>query len=418
MIDSRTLAELHGSDLPTIRRRVRGLLEATPSFRQLGGAERTHLARSMVQVLAFLTDPAAGSTRLAGAAARTLGERSPRSEAFADPRVGPPPRPVVDPRGRARAAPRAGMLAQLAPQSTEARDALQNRLAQKPTQVGNEMKGNVAGQTGGIMKNLVASVDFPKFVSGLIEGVFTSIVDSSIKQMQAFAQYLNAVAMTLKDFAAENSNIDEGRDYLAAKNPKALTVERTPEGNRLRKLPSASDEDLPDFKAMFNFADDVDLDDDESEAKIAESAQLQLARMRQQQLATMVMMGINRIVVTEGEIKATVTFDVSASETAHSDAQASSDDTQSHVDSQHQYSYQRNRSFWGTARSGASQSSSEVNTRVSTSHAQSNDTSDARIESKAKLTGFVQVKFKSETFPLEKLASQTEMAAVQDRAQR
>ena len=391
MINLTTLAELHGSDLPTIRRHVRGLLEATPSFAKLGAPERKQLASSMVQVLAFMTDPAAGTPRLAGAAQRTL------------------------------AAPRAGALdiQKQATQSTEARDALQQRLANKPTQVGNEMRGKVAGQTGGIMKNMVASVDFPKFVSGLIEGVFTSIVNSSIKQMQAFAEYLKAVAMTLKDFAAENSNIDEGRDYLASKNPKALTVEQGPNGGkRLRKTASASDDDMPDFKAMFNLTEDVDLDDDESEAKIAESAQLQLARMRQQQLSTMVLMGINRIVVTEGEIKATVTFDVSAMETAHSDAQASSDDTQSHVDAESQYSYQRNRSFWGTSRGGSGSSSSEVNTRVSTAHAQANDTSDARIESKAKLTGFVQVKFKSETFPLEKLASPAEMSAVQERSQR
>jgi hypothetical protein len=308
---------------------------------------------------------------------------------------------------------------QQAIQSTEARDALQQRLANKPTQVGNEMQGKVAGQTGGIMKNMVASVDFPKFVSGLIEGVFTSIVNSSIKQMQAFGEYLKAVAMTLKDFAAENSNIDEGRDYLASKNPKALMVEKGSDGGkRLRKKPTASDDDMPDFKALLGMTEDVDLDDDESEAKIAESAQLQLARMRQQQLSTMVLMGINRIVVTEGEIKATVTFDVSAMETAHDDTQASSDDTQTHVDAASQYSYQRNRSFWGTSGSGSGQSSSELNTRVSTAHAQANDTSDARIESKAKLTGFVQVKFKSETFPLEKLASPTEMSAVQERSQR
>jgi hypothetical protein len=393
MITPATLAELHGSDLPTIRRRVRTLLEATPSFASLGASERKKLATSMVQVLAFMTDPAAGTPRLTGVALREAA--APRLVALED---------------NARQ--------QQDVQGTGARDALQQRLANKPTQVGNEMQGNVAGKTGDIMKNMVASVDFPKFVSGLIEGVFTSIVNSSIKQMQAFGEYLKAVAMTLKDFAAENSNIDEGRDYLASKNPNALMVANEQGKKRLRKKPTASDDDLPDFKALLGMTDEVDLDDDESEAKIAESAQLQLARMRQQQLSTMVLMGINRIVVTEGEIKATVTFDVSAMETAHDDTQASSDDTQTHYDAASQYSYQRNRSFWGTSGSGSGQSSSAVNTRVSTAHAQANDTSDARIESKAKLTGFVQVKFKSETFPLEKLASPNEMAAVQDRSQR
>jgi hypothetical protein len=44
--------------------------------------------------------------------------------------------------------------------------------------------------------------------------------------------------------------------------------------------------------------------------------------------------------------------------------------------------------------------------------------SEAHMDAKAKLTGFVQVKFKSETFPLEKLASATELAAVQENSKR
>src|SRR5256885_16528098 len=57
---------------PTIRRRVRALLEATPAFGKLGAPERKTLAASMVQVLNFMTDPAAGTPRLAGAAEREL----------------------------------------------------------------------------------------------------------------------------------------------------------------------------------------------------------------------------------------------------------------------------------------------------------------------------------------------------------
>ena len=38
------------------------------------------------------------------------------------------------------------------------------------------------------MANLVEKVNFPSFVSGLIQGVFHSIVDSSIQQMEAYAK--------------------------------------------------------------------------------------------------------------------------------------------------------------------------------------------------------------------------------------
>src|SRR5262245_44747454 len=131
--------------------------------------------------------------------------------------------------------------------------------------------------------------------------------------------------------------------------------------------------------------------------------------MRQQQLATMVLLGINRIVVTEGEIKATVQFDVTASDQAKRVATEATSDTQTHADWEHQYKYKSNRSFWGTEGSGEGRSESEVNTRVSTETSNIQNDSESKAEAKAKMTGFVQVKFKSETFPLERMASQVEM---------
>src|SRR6185503_2471304 len=140
--------------------------------------------------------------------------------------------------------------------------------------------------------------------SSLIEGVFTSIVNSSIKQMHEFGKYLQAVAMTVKDFAAENVHPDEARENLVNRNPQALQLDNAGGRRRVRRRPGASDEAMPDFRSLFGMMDDVDIDDDEDEAKIVESQQLQMARQRQQMLATMVLMGINRIVVTDGEIKA------------------------------------------------------------------------------------------------------------------
>ena len=379
MITSQTLAALHGADLDTVRRHVRRVLEQTPSYGKMPAQERRALAGSMVQVLSYLSHPYGGSPAL-----RAAGERQARAGHNGQPLA------------------QAAEVQKQAQQSTEARDALQSRLAEKPGLVGNEMQGNLAGKTGEIAGKLVREVDFPKFVSALIEGVFTSIVNSSIRQMHEFSKYLQAVAMTLKDFAATNSNVDEGRDHLAAQNPRTLMTEERDGQKRLTRRPGVDDEAMPNLAALLGLGEDedIDLDDDESEAKVAEAAQLQLARMRQQQLATMVMMGINRIVVTEGEIKASVVFDVSAREDASRTATAASADVQAHTDTAHQYEYQRNRSFWGTSRSGSGSSASEVNTRVSSATTNLEDKSDGHIEAKAKMTGSVLVKFKSETFPL------------------
>lgn len=106
------------------------------------------------------------------------------------------------------------------------------------------------------VRDLVGEVDFPAFVSGLVKGVFTSIVNSSIRQMEAYSKMLEGIAKTVDDFKAEATD-DAPREGLA--------------------------------------------------------------RSRQQQLATMVLMGINRIVVTNGQINEKVVFDVKAHDSGDDD---------------------------------------------------------------------------------------------------
>src|SRR5262249_22070216 len=59
------------------------------------------------------------------------------------------------------------------------------------------------------------------------------------------------------------------------------------------------------------------LDDDTAEGQLVPAARTQLASSRQQLLATMVLMGINRIVVTDGKIQAKVMYDFQARDNFH-----------------------------------------------------------------------------------------------------
>jgi hypothetical protein len=397
MITPQLLSALKNKGQDEVRRVVRATLQGTPSYAQLAVPERISIAKSLVEVLTCLTtDP--------------------------DRRVAAQHAPQPKPGGAAARGGAAGMAARgldaPAPVDPAGRDALNKRLSEKPEQVGQNFKAGGVREAADAYKALADAVDFPKFVASLIEGVFTSIVNSSIKQMHEFGKFLNGVAMTLKEFADENVNSDEARDYLTGKYPKALTTEDQKGRKRLVRRDDVDDDAMPDFKSLFNLNDDVDLSDDDSEAKVVEGAQMQLARMRQQQLATMVLLGINRIVVTEGEIKATVQFDVSGKDTAGRQADASMADTQTHFDAKHSYDYQRNRSFWGTSGSGSGSSSSDINTRVSTAGSNVHDDSESKAEAKAKMTGYVQVKFKSETFPLDRMASQVEVQQMQEKAAR
>lgn len=147
--------------------------------------------------------------------------------------------------------------------------AFQSLRADKRRQIGDDMTkiANylVADASSGTDR-LAADVDFPDFVSNLLNGVFDAIVDSSIRQMEAYAKLVAGVAKSLDEFTNENISDNEARDHLLDRLPQFFPKSSTRTKRRVR-----------------------------------------LASSRQQLLATMVLMGINRIVVTDGRISAKLT---------------------------------------------------------------------------------------------------------------
>ena len=346
-----------------LRHAVRAMLENARAFQELPKEERRDVARAILQIMSFIPDPTAG-----------LGGDST-----------PPAAPVS-----------AALEA--------ANEALQSNLSKKQNLVGKDFKAGAATEGAKIFKQLVNAVEFPKFVSSLIEGVYTSIVNSSIKQMQAYGTVLEAVVKSAQEFAAENISLDAARDFVAATHPNAIQVQRDDTGAHLQLKPDLDDKDQPDFQKSLGMTENVPLDED-NESKIVFAAQLKMAQQRQQQLATMLLLGINRIVVTEGEIKASVLFDVKAHDTAQRDTFANvSDQTTSST----------------TTESGGwfSDDTTKVDTSVSSAYSEVRDKSTADLDAKARLSGSVTVKFKSETFPLERFASQVEMGSLQEKSAR
>jgi hypothetical protein len=347
-----------------LRRRVRQTLEQTPSYRKLPPREQSEIAANMVKTMAFLSEAGVSPDMLPMVAAQ-----------------------AVDPKQMADA-------------------------VKQGQGTGKDFSGGASREGGAVMAKLVKDVDFPKFVKGLIDGVFTSIVDSSIKQMQEYGKFLESVVKSVEEFANENYSDEDAREYATQKAPGALT--RNDKG-MLELTESDSGESMPpDFAALFGMSEAPDLEDEAGEGRLVQAAKVQMARQKQQLLATMALLGINRIIVTEGEIKASVMFKVDATDTAHTDTATD----QAHTDTSYasSHSAKRSRSFWGT--DSSSQSSHNVNTTVNTDHATTGSTSDSRLDSSAKLTGSVTVKFKSETFPLERMASPMELASLNQKAQK
>jgi hypothetical protein len=135
-----------------------------------------------------------------------------------------------------------------------------------------------------------------------------------------------------------------------------------------------------------------------------------MAKSRQQMLSTMVMLGINRIVVTDGQINAKVLFELKANDSAQRRARAALSDTQS--------SYNKNVSAAGAHFGWGAAGSVNVNEQkhVTAVSSSVDETSESKAELKAKLSGEVRVNFKSDYFPMEKLATPGMIASIQGNA--
>jgi hypothetical protein len=377
--------------LRAVRPEVREILQRTPAFAQLPPEEQRQLASTMVKVCSYMTNPD-------GLAAHELSTDGGL--------LAPGRRPV------ARA------------QDSPAEEVVNTVDSAKTA--GERFKA--AGVAAGVEQfgALVKKVDFPKFVSGLIQNVFQAIVDSSIQQMRAYGELLANVAKTVDQFAQDNITENNARDYLAGRFPDDLQIDteslsggfaedgETPAQPQLAvKEGVDGDEALKKISDVLQLKEAVrDLSDPQEELRIVTAAKLQIARSRQQLLASMVTLGINRIVVTDGLIHAKVVFDMKASDRVKRGISASSFDKESDRES---ISAEMGYSSWFSPVSASMKSSAE-HEHTTTVETSVDETSESKADVKAKLTGEVRVNFKSDYFPMEKLASPQMIAAIQGNA--
>ncbi|MDD9932737.1 MAG: hypothetical protein OXT09_04000 [Myxococcales bacterium] len=353
-------------DLEQVRQEVRQLLQQSEAFQGLGPEDKRSFAHNMVKVGDFLSqDPGFLDASATPARARAL------AEGEEDPVEG-----------------------------------VKRRLAEAPQQVGKDFRAGAVREGTEAFRQLVRAVDFPDFVSSLIQGVFRSIVDASIQQMEAYGELLAAVSRSVDDFAKEQITDGQARDHLRNRYPAMWRSDTRSATARLSRNPD--DESEVDLGREFGLPHGVDFDDQESEQSLVNAAKIEMARSRQQLLATMVLMGINRIIVTNGRINAKVVFDIEASDQAKQTATASLHDEKS----SQQISAAHSILPWGGA-AGTARSSSH-RTMVKSSAV---DESESNIEAKAQLTGEVRVNFRSDTVPLERMVDNLDLQLLQTKAQ-
>lgn len=326
--------------LQIARQEVRRLLTSAPAFRQLSTDARKELAHDMVKIASYI----AGGSR---------GQSTPSS-------------------------------AVIAREATASDDMARS--------------GAAAAETGSeVLADTVQKVDFPAFVAGLIDGVFNAIVESSVKQMEAYAELVKNVAKSVDDFMKDNVTENQARDYLAERYPEHLELDLSGESPALKPKAGVEPGGMPNFFQDLGLPDPMaSVDEENVESQLVPAARRRLAMDRQQLLATMVLMGINRLVVTDGSIKASVVFDLNTRDTAKQ-----SKSSRRATRSQEDIEERRTPGIFSIFRGYRSRD------RTAQFTAQTVDTSSSSSEStvdfRTKLAGEVNLRFRSETFPLDKM---------------
>ncbi|MCB0208142.1 MAG: hypothetical protein KDJ52_02355 [Anaerolineae bacterium] len=248
----------------------------------------------------------------------------------------------------------------------------------------------LAARTGA----LVDEIDFPGFVASLIHGAFDAIVDASIRQMEAYADLVSAVAKDVDRFTSDNVTTNQVRDWLVERFPSDIRLDLSGSQPQLRAKPSAEgDARSPAWLEDYGLAGE-ELSDELLEDQLIPLARRRIGEQRLQTLATMVLLGMNRIVIQDGTISAKVRFRAAARDRAQVDYAQSSDPGGVG-------------GSWGS-RGNYNQASMMVSTVGANVQA---DT-----ELKAELFGEVKINFASETLPLENFADAAQMLLVQRHA--
>jgi hypothetical protein len=387
---------------PEVRAKVQELLAATPAFHQLPAGQQMQVARDTARIADALVGQAAPGTLSVASQAMAGGVNQWESDKAAVDDIGNDP-----------------------------------------------FTAGAAREGAAIAGEFMRQVNFVEFVSGLIDGVFNSIVTSNIQQMEAYSKMVADVSKSLNQFRDDNTTSDDGKDQLCEAFPDVFDIGTdTFNGGTepVLKLKDGVDQDA----ALAGVAgtlgqyaekpiESIDVSDPEVQETLIKAARGQIATSRQQLLATMVLMGLSRIVVTNGKISAKIMYDFNASSQRQLSRTATARDfardaqgnmimtaeRESEEETSDKGSRSRNGSYEAGKSSYTGTYDADYYTKgkykytekpVMTAQSMAGETQNDNFSAKASLMGAVEVNFKSDYMPLDKMATPEMMAAIQMRS--
>ncbi|MEM7307046.1 MAG: hypothetical protein AAF682_10275 [Planctomycetota bacterium] len=227
------------------------------------------------------------------------------------------------------------------------------------------------------------AVDFPGFISGLVTGTFQAIVDATIQQLHEYAELIGSLARTADDFSRDNVSDGQARQYLLDRHGADLTeiVPRPGETTPPRLVPRPEKEgSSPVWLEGYELGGEI-LSAELTEGPLLAAARRAEGEKRLQTLATTVLLGINRIIVDEGHIRARMQFHAVARDRSNAETV--------------------NLTI-GQAGGIAGRTARQSGLSAAVSTVKANAQAEAGI--KANLMGEVELKFSTQTFPIERLA--------------
>ena len=254
---------------------------------------------------------------------------------------------------------------------------------------------SIASRAGALSDEIA----FPAFVAGLLSGTFDAVVDASIRQMEEFASLVSAVAKDVDSFTRDNVTANQVRDTLAEQHRADLVLDIPADPSQgepvLRARTTGVDGEpaTPGWLADYGLTGE-ELTDELIEERLVPAARRVVGENRLQMLATMVLLGMQRVVVRDGRISARLRFRAAAQDNA-SVAYAVGQDPAG--------------SSWATR---GSATYDQHTTRVSTVGVNVQSDSDLKVE----LFGEVSINFASETLPLDRFVEPARMTILQRNA--
>jgi hypothetical protein len=241
-------------------------------------------------------------------------------------------------------------------------------------------------QAGELAGEFIDEVDFPGFVRDLLKGVFDANLEVTLAQMDSYQKLLQTATASISKFV---NAIDDTAafGYLAENNSDEFGIDFGDE---------TDDSGMPKAVLTDTDGEPLDIGDNEVKARIME-AKIAMAKEQRALLRETILMGITRLVVEKGTVKASVLFDIKASEQINKADKAALKDSMSRSGSVSASGGLIGKIFGGPS---GGVTTSRRKTKISVSSAKSQATTDLA----AKVAGSVDITFKSDYFKLDNFA--------------